>query len=121
TELETGVDAFPLSRRPAVDAEDVEAEEPAAEPRFVVGDRVRVRDLHFDGHTRCPRYVRGRRGVVVRIEPRAALPEVEAHRREQILEPTYGVRFEGAELWGDTTDADAAVHVDLYERYLEPA
>src|SRR5262249_58677558 len=91
-ELEPGVDAFPLSRPPAVDAKDVEAVPPAGEPRFAVGDPVRVRDLHFAGHTRSPRYVRGRRGVVVRIEPTAPVPEVEAHRRERILDPTYGVR-----------------------------
>ena len=36
------------------------------EPRFSVGDAVRVRVAHPRGHTRCPGYVRGRRGVVVR-------------------------------------------------------
>ena len=30
------------------------------EPRFHAGDRVRVRDWHPPGHTRCPRYIRGR-------------------------------------------------------------
>jgi nitrile hydratase beta subunit len=119
-ELDPLVDAFPLSRPPAVDADDVESGPQAAEPRFTVGDAVRVRDLQFAGHTRCPRYLRGRRGVVVRMEPAAPVPEVEAHRRERLLEHTYGVRFEAAELWGDES-ANAAVHVDLYERYLDPA
>ena len=119
-ELDPLVDAFPLSRPPAVDADDVESGPQAAEPRFTVGDAVRVRDLQFAGHTRCPRYVRGRQGVVVKMEPAAPVPEVEAHRRERLLEHTYGVRFEAAELWGDES-ANAAVHVDLYERYLDPA
>jgi nitrile hydratase subunit beta len=114
------VDAFPLSRPPTVDADDVANGLQAAEPRFTVGDAVRVRDLQFAGHTRCPRYVRGRRGVVVRMGPAAPVPEVEAHRRERLLEHTYGVRFEAAEIWGDES-ANAAVHVDLYECYLEPA
>jgi nitrile hydratase subunit beta len=121
SELVDRVDTFPLSRPPAVDAADVEPGSPTSEPRFAVGDAVRVRDVQFPGHTRCPRYVRGRRGVVVRIEPTAPVPEVEAHRRERVPNPTYGVRFEAAELWSDTEDAKSAVHVDLYERYLEPA
>lgn len=121
TELDARVGAFPLARPPAVGADDAETGLPAGEPRFAVGEAVRVRDLQFAGHTRCPRFVRGRRGVVVRIEPTAPVPEVEAHRRERLLEPTYGVRFEAAELWSDTTEAKTAVHVDLYERYLEPA
>jgi nitrile hydratase subunit beta len=120
-ELDAGADAFPLSRPPAVEPDHVEPAPPAVAPRFAVGDAVRVRDLHFAGHTRCPRYVRGRSGVVVRIEPTAPVPEVEAHRRERLLEPTYGVRFDAAELWSDVANANTAVHVDLYERYLEPA
>src|SRR5262249_23814917 len=121
TELDNLVDTFPLSRPPLVDAADVEPVEPAAEPRFAVGDRVRVRDLHFAGHSRCPRYVRGRLGVVARIEPQAPVPEGEAHRGERLLDSTYGVRFDVSELWGNAEGANAAVHVDLYERYLEPA
>ncbi len=92
----------------------------ARSPRFAVGDTVRVRDLHFAGHSRCPGYVRGRCGVVARIEVAAPIPEVEAHRRERVLDPTYGVRFDAAELWSDAAEANAPVHVDLYEQYLEP-
>ena len=33
--------------------------EPAVDPRFAPGERVRVRRMRPDGHTRCPRYVRG--------------------------------------------------------------
>jgi nitrile hydratase beta subunit len=120
-ELDARVGAFPLACAPAVDADDVEIGRRAGEPRFAVRDAVRVRDLQFAGHTRCPRFIRGRAGVVVRIEPTAPVPEVEAHRRERLLEPTYGVRFEAAELWSDTNEANTAIHVDLYERYLEPA
>jgi nitrile hydratase len=120
-ELQARVQGFPISRPPAVGAVDVDPTPPGAAPGFAVGDAVRVRDLHFAGHTRCPRYVRGRQGVVVRIEPVAPVPEVEAHRRERLLEPTYGVRFDAGELWRDAADTNAVVHVDLYERYLDPA
>jgi hypothetical protein len=59
--------------------------------------------------------------VIVRVEPVVPIPELEAHRNEKVLDPTYGVRFEAAELWSDDAEANAPVHVDLYEQYLEPA
>jgi len=106
---------FPLSR--LATAEDVPPFAPG--DGFAVGDRVRVRDVRFGGHTRCPGYVRGRVGTVVRIDPPAPVPELEAHRKERVLEPAYGIRFEATELWGPDADPAAAVHVDLCDRYLE--
>jgi nitrile hydratase len=86
-------------------------------PRFAPGDPVRVRDWHPLGHTRAPRYVRGKAGVVVRYDGVHSLPDVEYHCDEPRHEPTYSVRFEAADLWGDAGDP---VHVDLWESYLEP-
>lgn len=91
-----------------------------ATPRFAIGDSVRVRNVQTHGHTRCPRYVRGRRGVVVRIDRPFSLPDVEAHSADIVREPTYGVRFEARELWGADGGARDAIHVDLWESYLEP-
>jgi nitrile hydratase beta subunit len=119
-ELEERAGACPLSR-PSHVPHDVDMSSPGEAPRFSVGDRVRARDIHFGGHTRCPRYVRGRQGVIVRVDGVAPLPEIEAHRREHVADHTYGVGFELSELWGRDADPNAAIHVDLYERYLEPA
>ena len=119
-ELEAHAGAFPLSHLAAVGAADVDEVTPREEPRFAVGEAVRVRDVQFAGHTRCPRYVRGRRGVVVRVDPAAPIPEVEAHRGERVLDPNYSVRFDAADLWSEASEPNACVHVDLYERYLEP-
>ncbi len=88
-------------------------------PRFSVGSGVVVRNLHPLGHTRCPRYVRGKRGVVVRVDGRFPLPDVAAHGTTRCDQYTYNVRFEGRELWGDSKDKGAAIHVDLWESYLE--
>jgi len=85
--------------------------------RFAVGERVRVRDMHPAGHTRAPRYVQGRCGSVVRLDGVFSVPDVEYHCDGKRLEPTYSVRFEAAELWGEEGDP---VHVDLWESYLEP-
>ena len=119
-ELEERAGDFPLSRPSHLTPGDVEVTSPGESPRYSVGDRVRARDIHFDGHTRCPRYVRGRRGTIVRVDGSASVPEIEAHRREQVADHTYGVGFTLAELWDDA-DANAAIHADLYECYLEPA
>jgi len=89
------------------------------EPAFAVGDRVRARKAHPDGHTRAPRYVRGVAGEVVAHRGTHGFPDAGA-RGEDRAEPLYNVRFAAADLWGaDHTDADA-VHIELWEPYLQP-
>lgn len=102
----------PLSR-PAVTANPP----PPCAGKPSVGDRVRVRRWDYRGHTRCPEYVRGKTGTVVRVDPPTPLPELEAHSGgEQRSEPQLCVRFEARELWGRGQDV---VHVDLWVSYLE--
>jgi nitrile hydratase len=108
---------FPLSR--PVRADRLRGAGPdVTHPQFAVGDRVRVRDWHPVGHTRCPRYVRGKTGRVVRIDGCWSVPDVEAHSEDRRLEPTYSVGFAASDLWEDGR-ASATVHVDLWESYLE--
>jgi len=107
---------FPLAR-PPVDA----VGGPSAGSRFAPGDRVRVRDLHFSGHTRCPRYVRGRQGVVVSVDGLSVLPDVEAHTEERPQEQTYTVHFDGTELWGPEAQPGTSVRIGVWDSYLERA
>lgn len=89
-------------------------------PRFAPGDRVRALDAHPPGHTRLPRYVRGRTGVVEQVRPAQVLPATNAHFQGENPQHVYGVDFESTELWGD--DAEPFIlHIDLYESYLEAA
>lgn len=110
--------AFPLSRPVAAPAAETGAD--VAEARFGVGATVRVVDRHTRGHTRCPGYVKGRAGVVARVDRPYPLPDVEAHSADGRAhrEPVYCVRFETTELWGDDAEP-GAVFVDLWESYLE--
>ena len=110
----------PLAQPVAADVVPVAAT-PGATPHFAPGVAVVVRDVHPRGHTRCPRYVRGRRGVVVRVDPAFPVADVAAHASDAPREPTYGVRFAARTLWGEHADPHAAVHVDLWERHLEHA
>jgi nitrile hydratase beta subunit len=108
---------FPLARAPRANPDDARKE--PGTPRFALGARVRVRDVHQPGHTRVPRYVRGRSGVVVHVAPPFAYPDANAHGLPGRLEPTYHVEFATAELWADDAEEADSVVVDLWETYLE--
>lgn len=102
-------------------AEDESFEvEPAIEPRFDVGDRVRVRNRHPRGHTRCPRYVRRARGEVTAHHGTQRYPDASATGDTAVGDPLYSVRFRAEELWGDDREDDDAVTLQLWERYLRP-
>lgn len=110
---------FPLSgpvRAPAV----LDAGPDVREPRFAAGDLVRVREWHPPGHTRCPRYVRGKTGTVTRMDGTYSVPDIEAHGAVRRHEPTCSVRFDAGELWRDGQPG-VFVHVDLWDSYLERA
>lgn len=83
------------------------------------GDAVRARNMQPTGHTRLPRYVRGKRGTVVRDHGVHVFPDTNAHGKGEQPQRLYCVRFEAAELWGDLVGARDAVHLDLWESYLE--
>jgi nitrile hydratase len=91
-----------------------------AQPQFGLGDAVRVRNLHPPGHTRLPRYVRGKRGVVVRFYGFQDVQD--AQPPGVVIEPqaVYAVRFTASELWGDAAQVNSTVCIDMWESYLEP-
>jgi nitrile hydratase beta subunit len=87
-------------------------------PRFGRDDEVRVKRMRPEGHTRCPRYVRGARGTVAAVRPAQPLPDLST-RGETRIEPFYSVAFTPTELWGDDAEPGATtVVVDLWESYL---
>jgi nitrile hydratase len=93
----------------------------AAEPAFAVGDAVRARTINPPGHTRLPRYARGRQGVIVRRQGAHVFPDSNAHGRGEDPHPLYTVRFTARELWGEAALAGDSVCLDLWEPYLERA
>ena len=79
-----------------------------------------TRNIHPPGHTRLPRYARGKRGVIHR--PRTAdLSRHQRRRTGRTPSAVYNVRFEAQELWGDSAEPGTTVSLDLWESYLEPA
>lgn len=89
------------------------------ERRFSVGDAVRTRVIHPVGHTRLPRYARGKAGVVERVHGAHVLPDANAHGAGEQPQWLYSVRFTGRELWGPDGDPASTVTIDAWESYLE--
>ena len=88
--------------------------------RFAPGDRVIARNMHPLTHTRIPRYVRGRKGVIAHVHGPHIFADTHALGLGEDPQWLYGVRFAGTELWGAGTDPNLSVHLDLWEPYLEP-
>jgi len=93
----------------------------AVTPRFHKGDKVRARNIHRVGHTRLPRYARGKLGVILHDHGVHLLPDTNAHFEGENPQHLYTVRFAARELWGDTAAPRDCVHVDLWDVHLEPA
>jgi nitrile hydratase len=97
-------------------------ERPAKAPAlFKVSDRVRMRNIHPQGHTRLPRYVRGHAGIIERVHGCHVFPDSNATRRQEDPQWLYTVRFDGRELWGESADPTLSVSVEAFEPYLEQA
>lgn len=93
--------------------------DPRIKPGFSVGQRVRARNIHPTGHTRLPRYARGKAGVVTRDHGVHIFADTNAHGLGEKRQHLYSVRFTARELWGDAASARDTVHLDLWDDYLE--
>ncbi len=96
---------------------------PDPDPGFGVGDQVRARNLHPRGHTRLPRYARGKRGTVETDNGVWGLQDTDENgqRLGNFRQHVYTVRFEGEELWGNRAAPRDVVYIDMWEEYIEPA
>jgi nitrile hydratase len=89
--------------------------------RFAPGDRVVARNINPTGHTRLPRYARGRAGVVDRDHGIFVFADTHAMGLGPQPQHLYNVRFAARELWGADAGERDAVYVDLWETHLESA
>jgi nitrile hydratase len=90
-------------------------------PRFKVGQRVRARNINPTGHTRLPRYARGKLGTVHLDHGVYVFPDTNAHFLGEKPQHVYSVRFAARELWGDQAAPQDSVYVDMWDDYLDPA
>ena len=87
---------------------------------FAIGETVRAKVMNPKGHTRLPRYARGKLGVVIADHGGHVFPDTNA------LDPPredprrlYTVKFAATELWGAESNPRDSVCLDLWEPYLE--
>lgn len=91
------------------------------EPTFEVGDQVEVKNIHPEGHTRAPEYVRRNQGEISEVRGTFVTPDTHAHHQGEQPQPVYSVRFSNEELWGEEyADSNGSVYIDLWEDYLKP-
>jgi nitrile hydratase len=88
---------------------------------FHAGERVRSRNINPVGHTRLPRYARGKVGMIHRDHGVFVFPDSNALFLGEKPQHVYSVRFAARELWGEQAAVQDSVYVDLWDSYLEPA
>jgi nitrile hydratase subunit beta len=92
-----------------------------ATAHFHAGQRVRARNINPMGHTRLPRYVRGKVGTIERDGDVEELPDRDHQGLGPKQQHVYTVRFAARELWGDQARPHDYVYAALWEGYLESA
>ncbi len=119
--------AVPLPRKliagdvPEVLAKGSSTERPSTtQAKFKVGDTVRMFAGEVPHHTRLPRYVRGRRGVVERVHGEHVFADAHATGRGEMPHWLYTVAFDARDLWPDASPG-VRVSVDAWEPYMERA
>ena len=97
------------------------ARETNTKNRFVVGQSIRTKNIHPKGHTRLPRYARGKIGTIEMVHGTFVFPDTNARGDGEEPQWLYSVTFSGQELWGDEADPSLMVSIDAWDAYLEPA
>jgi len=95
--------------------------DPKVPPHFKVGRRVRARNMNPTGHTRLPRYARGKLGIIARDHGVYLFPDTNAHFQGEKRQHVYSVRFAARELWGVNASPRDSVYLDMWDDYLEHA
>lgn len=87
---------------------------------FAVGEIVRVVTNHPTGHTRAPRYARGKQGIVTRDHGVFVFADENAKGRDnRVPQHIYSVEFTARELWGGDAAPNDSVFIDLWDAHLE--
>lgn len=89
--------------------------------RFSAGDRVVAANLSPIGHTRLPRYARGRVGTIQKCYGSFVFPDTVAHGLGETPQHLFSVRFDAAELWGQSASPKHSVYLDLWDDYIAGA
>jgi nitrile hydratase subunit beta len=131
TELETGVAQGGNTKgrhmlraeevAPMIAAGGASTREVPVAAKFHEGQRVRARNLNPVGHTRLPRYARGKQGIITRDHGVQVFHDSFVQGLGEKPQHLYSVRFAARELWGLQAATTDSVYVDLWDDHLEAA
>jgi nitrile hydratase beta subunit len=107
--------------RSAVARDGKFSREAKSPPRFTLGQRVVTRNLHPTGHTRLPRFARGRVGKVQHWHGAYVFPDTSACGDGECPQHLYTIAFAASELWGPAAGRNDKVYLGLWDSYLDPA
>ena len=89
-------------------------------PLYSIGQVARVLNNHPAGHTRAPRYVRGKVGVVERHHGVFVFADENSKgQNNRVPQHIYSVNFSAQELWGPSASQHDCVLIDLWDGHLE--
>ena len=87
-------------------------------PQFEVGQTVWAKNLHPIGHTRLPRYCRGKQGVIDHLYGYWRVDDTPPEGEDHAIEPLYRIKFTAQELWGSEAEENQLLFIDMFESYL---
>jgi nitrile hydratase len=86
--------------------------------RFAIGDAVIARNINPTGHTRLPRYARGKAGVIHANRGVFSFADSNARGDGPCPQHLYTVAFTAAALWGEGGSGNTVL-LDLWDAYLD--
>jgi nitrile hydratase beta subunit len=101
----------------------VEGDSPKREipdaPAYAAGDTVRIKNVPAAEHTRLPGFLREKTGVVETVYDGAYvyLCDTGPDGIGPAM-PTYCLRFDPAQLWGELAEKNFTIYADLFQHYL---
>ena len=88
--------------------------------RFEAGDRIATKRHGASGHTRLPRYARGKPGRIESAHHAFLVADLNSVG-DTTPEMLYTVVFMARDIWGPEAGPRDTLTLDLWDRYLEPA
>ncbi len=98
----------------ALDAGGPVDREAILEPGFAIGEQVRAININPQGHTRLPRYVRGKVGEIIGVQGCHVFPDSNSKSEGENPEWLYSVAFDGQELFGFDAEEGNTVMADCW-------
>ena len=90
-------------------------------PRFKEGDDVVGKTVKVSPHCRLPRYVRGKKGKIVKDVGVYIFADTNAINRDPKPQHMYTVRFMHKELWGEAASDVDSVVLTLWDDHMDHA